>query len=81
MPRIQINIEPVAVRARDACTMLGCGLTHLYRLMADGELESFRDRGARKITVNSIKQYIDRRLSEATAKRRPGHLRESISSE
>jgi excisionase family DNA binding protein len=70
-PRIQIDVEPVAVRARDACRMLGCGLTHLYRLMAAGEIEGFRDGAARKISVASIRRYIEQRLSEEAA-RRPG---------
>jgi hypothetical protein len=49
--------------------MLGCGPTYGYELLERGELESFLDGGARKITVDSIKAYIAKKLATtATAK-------------
>jgi excisionase family DNA binding protein len=45
-----------------ACAMLSIGLTRCYELMNAGELESFKDGKSRKITVTSIKAYIDRHL-------------------
>jgi hypothetical protein len=39
------------------------GNTRLYELLAAGELESFLDGRSRKIIVESIHQYISRRLA------------------
>jgi hypothetical protein len=48
--------------------MLGCGNTYGYKLLNAGELESFVDGKARKITVASIYGYIERKLTaESTA--------------
>jgi hypothetical protein len=67
-------VEPLLVRPRDAWRMLGCGNTRGYALLAAGELVSFLDGRARKITVESIHRYIARKLAAAAAKgaeRRP----------
>ena len=47
--------------------MLGCGNTRGYELLAAGELESFLDGRARKITVASIHAYVARQLADAGA--------------
>jgi hypothetical protein len=73
--KVEISVEPVVVRAKDACVMLGCGTTHLYRLLDEGELVSFLDGASRKITVQSIKSYVARRLSGESKRRRPGRPR------
>jgi hypothetical protein len=49
--------------------MLGCGNTHGYALLARGELESFLDGRSRKITVSSIRAYIERHLGKRAAGR------------
>jgi hypothetical protein len=56
-------VEPVLVRPRDAWRMLGCGNTRGYALLNAGELVSFLDGRARKITVESIHGYITRKLA------------------
>ena len=43
--------------------LLNCGRTRVYELLAAGELDSFRDGRARKITIASIHRYIERRLA------------------
>ena len=58
-------IEPLAVRPKAAWRMLGCGNSHGYELLARGELDSFTDGNARKITVDSIKRYIGRQLAKS----------------
>ena len=58
------HFEPLVVRPRVAWRLLGCGNAYGYRLIAAGELESYRDGRARKITVESIRRYIKRRLAE-----------------
>jgi hypothetical protein len=42
--------------------MLACSNTRGYELLNSGELESFLDGRSRKITVESIRQYIARRM-------------------
>ena len=54
--------EPLVVSPRRARSMLDCGNTRLYELIAAHELETFRDGKSRKITVKSIKAYIARRI-------------------
>jgi hypothetical protein len=58
-------IQPLLVRPREAWRMLGCGNTYGYTLLNAGELESFVDGKARKITVASIHRYIARKLAAA----------------
>ena len=45
------HLEPLVVRPRVAWRLLDCGNAYGYRLIAAGELESYRDGRARKITV------------------------------
>jgi hypothetical protein len=63
-----IGIEPLVVRPAEAWRMLGCGPTYGYELLERGELDSFTDGGARKITVESIKRYIAKKLASGSAK-------------
>jgi hypothetical protein len=53
------------VKPRIAWKMLSCSNTRGYELLAAGELDSFRDGRSRKITVESIRRYITRRLSQS----------------
>jgi hypothetical protein len=53
----------LAVRPKIAWNMLDCGNTRGYELIAAKELDSFLDGRSRKITVDSIRQYIARRLA------------------
>jgi excisionase family DNA binding protein len=59
--------EPLIVRPKLACRLLSVGETRLYEMIANGEIESFRDGGARKITTRSIHAYIDRQLERTRA--------------
>lgn len=45
--------------------LLDCGNTRLYELLAAGELQGFKDGTSRKITTESIRAYIARRLAES----------------
>lgn len=56
------DIRPLVVKLRGACVLLCCGMTHLYKLMNAGELQSFLDGKIRKITTASIEGYIVRQL-------------------
>jgi hypothetical protein len=52
----------LVVKPRAAWKMLSCSNTRGYELIAAGELDSFLDGRSRKITVDSIRRYIMRRL-------------------
>jgi excisionase family DNA binding protein len=58
--------DRLLVRPKRACYLLDCGTTYLYELIAKGELTSFLDGRSRKITVDSIHQYIAKQLTTAT---------------
>jgi excisionase family DNA binding protein len=59
------EIEPLAVSPRQACRLLGCGLTRLYELIGAGQLESYLDGRSRRITTRSIKARIERLLASS----------------
>ena len=54
--------QRIVVSPRRARHMLDCGITRLYQLLAAGELESFLNGSSRKITVASIRRYVERHL-------------------
>ena len=58
-------VEPIVVRPKQACALLGCGLTYLFDLLNKGELESYRDGRSRLITLASIRARVARKLAEA----------------
>jgi hypothetical protein len=60
---MQHNPEPLVVKPKIAWQMLGCSNTRGYELLAAGELQSFKDGRSRKITVDSIRRYVERRLA------------------
>jgi excisionase family DNA binding protein len=57
------TVEPLVVSPRIAWQMLGCGNTRGYELLAAGELETYKDGRSRKITVASIKRYVERHVA------------------
>ena len=61
------QFEPLAVSPRQACLLLGVGITRLYELIGNGELESYRDGRARRITMQSIRRRVERLLAAAGA--------------
>ena len=60
--RVVPSEAALLVSPASAMTMLSCGRTRLYELLDRGELESFLDGRARRITVASIHAYIARKL-------------------
>jgi excisionase family DNA binding protein len=70
MPANHTPIEPLVVDPQAAQRMLACGRTHLYELLAAGELDSFKDGRSRKITVASIKAFVARQLAAAKSEER-----------
>ena len=55
--------DPLIVKPSGACRMLNCGRTHLYALLRAGEIDSLLDGRSRKVVVQSIHQYIQRKLA------------------
>jgi hypothetical protein len=60
------GLEPFAVSPREACRLLGVSNTHLWMKVLPG-LESYHEGRTRRITLASIKRYIERRLAENPA--------------
>jgi excisionase family DNA binding protein len=60
------RLEPLAVSPHQACLLLGVGNTRLYELIGNGELQSYLDGRARRITMDSIHRRVARLLA-ATA--------------
>ena len=59
------GIDPLVVRPNKAMRLLDCSRVYLYELINTGELESYRDGAARKITMRSIHARIERKVRES----------------
>ena len=70
---------PLVVKPKIAWKMLQCGNTRGYELLAAGELESFLDGRSRKITVASIRQYIERQLQSSGNTQQQRRVRQAAS--
>ena len=57
------DAERLVVSPRVACIMLGIGITYLYQLIGERELDSYLDGRVRRITVASIHRRIARHLA------------------
>jgi len=65
-------LPKLVVRPAEAGQILDCSQSYLYVLLRRGELESYEDGGARKITIKSIEDYVARRIAASRRKiRRP----------
>jgi excisionase family DNA binding protein len=58
--KIGADLEPLAVSPRQARVLLGIGNTRLYQLIANGELVSYQEGRARRITMQSIRARVTR---------------------
>jgi excisionase family DNA binding protein len=56
--------DPLIVKPREARRLLSVSQKRLYELLNAGELESFKDGASRKITVESIRAYVARKLGK-----------------
>ena len=64
-----LDVEPLVVRPNEAMKLLNCSREFLWGLIATGEVDSFRDGAARKITMASIHRRIERKLRESQQQR------------
>ncbi len=46
-----------------AAQVLGCGRSHMFRLIAAGEIRSIKVGRLRRIPVGEVEQYIERLMS------------------
>jgi hypothetical protein len=60
-----IAIEPISVGTKTAWHMMGISNAHGYKLVEQGEIDSYLEGRVRKVTVASIKSYIARKLAAA----------------
>jgi hypothetical protein len=72
---------PLAVSPRVAAVMSDCGLTRIYELIDSGELESYLDGTARKITTRSIRARIERLLAQAQSSQPERQVRNGAATE
>jgi excisionase family DNA binding protein len=81
------DLEPLAVSPRQACQLLNIGQTSVWALIRTGELETYREGRARKITLRSIRARHERQLAaahgatEIAQPRRRGRPRKTAASE
>jgi hypothetical protein len=61
------EIEPLAVSPRQACLLLGIGNTRLYQLIGNGELVTYHEGRARRVTMASIRARVARLAGTGTA--------------
>jgi excisionase family DNA binding protein len=66
------DIEPLVVSVKTGCAVLDKGVTGLYKLIAAGEIQSYRDGRSRKLVLASLKAYVARQLSSEQKKPRKG---------
>jgi excisionase family DNA binding protein len=80
-PASKNHLEPLAVSPRQACGLLGIGNTRLYELIAAGELVSYHEGRARRITMASIRARVARLVgvpaTAASARRHRGRPRKN----
>jgi hypothetical protein len=61
---IDLMDDRLVVSPRVARRLLDTGNTRLYELLAAGELDSYREGRSRKITIESIRRFVRRRLAD-----------------
>jgi hypothetical protein len=74
MPPVSQNdaLEPLVTDVAGAQRMLDAGHQKIWDLLNAGELESFRLGRARRITIQSIRSYIQRKVAEAASPKNTG---------
>jgi excisionase family DNA binding protein len=78
MAKPSADLEPQLVSVRETRRLLGIGNTKAYELIGSGELRSIRVGRARRVTLASIKDFVERRLAEAQPRlRRRGRPRKA----
>lgn len=61
--------RPLVASPNQAMMAIGVSRRKLYELINSGELASYTEGKARRITVKSIAEYVERRLAAEAARR------------
>jgi excisionase family DNA binding protein len=64
-PRSSPSVAPLAVPPQEAARLLSLGMWRIYQLMRAGELDSYQEGRARRITMASIHARMARQLAAA----------------
>lgn len=59
------TLQPLVVKRSEAARLLSCGPTKVWELQKRGELETIKLDSDDRITVDSIRRYIQRRMRAA----------------
>ena len=73
----RVELEPILCSIPQAATMLGRGVTAIYRLIGDGEIRAVKSNGRTLLFVSSLHEYANK-LQKANVKphyRKPQRLR------
>ena len=62
------QLEPIAVSPKVACRIGGFSMSRLYQLLGAGELESYHEGTARRITLASLRARSERLIAEAKSR-------------
>ncbi|RIV75665.1 helix-turn-helix domain-containing protein [Pelagerythrobacter aerophilus] len=60
-------MEPLALAPKDAFAAIGVGVTKGYELINAGELQTFKIGRATRVTTESVRAYVARRLEQREA--------------
>jgi excisionase family DNA binding protein len=52
------------LRVREVAQRLGCSVRHVWRLIDDEEIDTFRHRGLTRISEEALRRYIERNTKE-----------------
>ena len=59
--KLQIRIEPIAMRVPEACRYLGIGRSTLYVLINEGEIEFIKLGSSTLILTESLRSLVERK--------------------
>jgi excisionase family DNA binding protein len=62
---VTVDKAPLAVTPREASRLLSTGITHIYDLLRAGKLQGFHSGRARRVSLQSIHDYVARQLAAA----------------
>ena len=63
------QLEPIGVAPKVGFRLIGCGVTKGYQLIANGELQIYKIGRATRITLESARAYVGRRLAETPVRK------------
>jgi hypothetical protein len=71
----QPSTAPLVTNVAGASAMLRKSRDRIYAMIRDGQLQSYLDGDARRITIRSIEAFIERRLAESKEFQRASYPR------